>query len=120
MKNSEVVDNFLTLLREAETHCAFVSGLLKQTNDETQDILHYLELENPNYKERAKCATKLQKVRQQRREYKDELEEFTDIAEFVKENQQIIHRLEQLLGKIRKVEKYHAERHYIPRCKERD
>lgn len=118
MKNSETIEIFLTLFREAETRCAFAEELLEQTNKKTQDILHYLELENPNYKESAKKATELKKVRKQRRQYKDEVEELADIASFVRENRKVIHDLEQLLGKVRKVEKYHAERQYVPKCKE--
>lgn len=118
MKNSEIIETFLTLFREAETRCAFAEELLEQTNKKTQDILHYLELENPNYKESAKKATELKRVRKQRRQYKDEVEELTDITAFVKENRKVIHDLEQLLGKVRKVEKYHTERQYVPKCKE--
>lgn len=118
MKNSETIDTFLTLFREAETHCVFAAELLEQTNKKTQDILHYLELENPNYKESAKKATELKRVRKQRRQYKDEIEELADIAAFARENKKFIHDLEQLLGKVRKVEKYHAERRYVPKCKE--
>lgn len=118
MKNSEIIDAFLTLFREAENHFTFAEELLEQTNKKTQDILHYLELENPNYKESAKKATELKRVRKQRRQYKDEVEELIDIVSFAKDNKKFIRDLEQLLGKIRKVEKYHSERHYMPKCKE--
>lgn len=118
MKNSETIEAFLTLFQEAETRCAFAEELLDQANKKTQDILHYLELENPNYKESAKKATELKRVRKQRRQYKDEVEELADIATFIKENRKVMRDLEQLLGKVRKVEKYHAERRYVPKCKE--
>lgn len=117
MKNSEIISNFLALCREASSRCAFAQELLNETNAKTQDILHYLELENPKYKERAKLATELAAVRKQRREYKDEVEEYVGIAEFAEKNKSFIHSLEQLLGEVRKVEKYHAERHYTPKCK---
>lgn len=114
-KNSIVIETFLNLLREADKTTTSSYDLMETENKKTQDYLHKLELGNLNYKERAKLSTKLMENRQLRRKYKDEYEENLPISEFVGANKQFVKKLEQLLGEIRKVEKYHENRQYYPR-----
>ena len=120
MKNSEIISTFLALLRNAESSCTSAGDSQHIEDMKTQDILHKLELENVNYKERAKLATQLANIRKERRKYKNEFQEHADIAHFAKDNEKFIHQLEQLLGNVRKVEKYHAERQYFPRVLKED
>lgn len=49
----------------------FASNQVNKLDLLTSDILHKLELEKLTYKERAKLATKLRNVRQDRRHYKN-------------------------------------------------
>ena len=114
-KNSEIISAFLNLLRTACTSCSSAGDSQHIEDLKTSDILHKLELENLNYKERAKLATQLATIRKDRRKYKDEYEEYIDIANFAKDNEKLIHQLEKLLGSVRKIEKYHSERQYVPR-----
>mgnify|MGYP000504807012 CR=1 FL=1 len=52
--------------------------------------------------------------------YKDLVEETEDLVKFFEEpqNKKTLDKMVQLLGKLRKVEKYHRERTYYPRVKE--
>ena len=105
-------------MRTACSSCSSAGDSQHIEDLKTSDILHKLELENLNYKERAKLATQLATIRKDRRKYKDEYdeyEEYIDIVNFAKENEKLIHQLEQLLGSVRKIEKYHSERQYVPR-----
>lgn len=91
---------------------------METENKKTQDYLHKIELENLNYKERAKLSTKLMENRKLRRKYKDEYEELSPLSNFVAENKVFIRKLEQLLGEVRKVEKYHTNRQYFSKTGE--
>ncbi len=91
---------------------------METENKKTQDYLHKIELENLNYKERAKLSTKLMENRKLRRKYKDEYEELLPLSNFVAENKVFIRKLEQLLGEVRKVEKYHTNRQYFSKTGE--
>ena len=87
------------------------------------DIMHKFELDNLSYKERCKLATTLATSRKDRRFYKDHVEELEPIVNFMSESAhtKAINNLKQLLGEVRKVEKYHSNRTYRPRrMKEKD
>lgn len=115
LNNSEIIKAFLDLLRTAKSGYEYAHEHQIAEEKKTQDILHRLELENTKYRERAKLATQLMNVRQKRREYKDECEEYEDIVEFVTNNKGFVNKLEQLLGQVRKVEQYHESRRYTPK-----
>jgi len=70
------------------------------------------------YKERARAATQLQQIRQDRRYYKNIYEQYEPLVAFL-ENQQYRKAVNVLssdvLGQIRKVEKYHEKRTYKPK-----
>ena len=55
-----------------------------------------------------------------RRKYKDIFEETDDVVRFFREPQhkKTLDQMRQLLGTVRKAEKYHENRHYINRIKE--
>ncbi len=81
----------------------------------TQDILHCLELESLGYHDRARLAAMLSESRKVRRKYKDAMEELAPVIQFIDQNKKIINTLEQLLGAVRKQEKYHENRSYHPK-----
>lgn len=83
----------------------------------TQDYLHKLELEGLNCRERSKIATQLVSNRQARRNYKDAVEELEPIVDFFEDqqNRNLIKKMSELLGQIRKVENYHQRRFYVPK-----
>lgn len=119
VSNSDIITAFLNLIIQSENEYQFALELQRTEEKKTQYVLHMLELDNLNYKERAKLATQLKNIRQKRRRYKDEVEELECIVQFKKENKNLVNMLTQLLGKQRKVEKSHIDRHYTPKVLKR-
>lgn len=119
VSNSDIISDFLNLIIQSENEYQFALELQRAEEKKTQNVLHMLELDNLNYKERAKLATQLKNIRQKRRRYKDEVEELECIVQFKKENKNLVNMLTQLLGKQRKVEKSHIDRHYTPKVLKR-
>lgn len=85
---------------------------------------HHEELEeckvSDKARERSKLCTQLHRSRLNRRKYKDIFEETDDIVQFfnVGQHKKVLDQMGQLIGKVRKVEKYHENRVYIPRLQE--
>ena len=85
---------------------------------------HYNDLEerkvSDKARERSKLCTQLHRSRLNRRKYKDIFEETDDIVQFfnVGQHKKVLDQMGQLIGKVRKVEKYHENRVYIPRLQE--
>ena len=116
MKTSEQIKAFLDLIREVEPRYMIALDAMKTEDKRTQDFLHAIEFE-PHAEERSKIATKMRASRIARRENKDVVEELEPFINFlsVQSNKRVIDQLTQLLGQIRKVEKYHENRSYHPR-----
>ena len=119
VSNSDIITAFLNLIIQSENEYQFALELQRTEEKKTQDVLHMLDLDNLNYKERAKLATQLKNIRQKRRRYKGEVEELECLVQFNKENKNLVNMLTQLLGKQRKVEKSHIDRHYTPKVLKR-
>lgn len=83
----------------------------------TQDYLHSLELDELKYEERNKIATQLAINRKDRRYFKDKVEEYEPIINFFSESQNkaLLNKLQNILGKVRKIENYHKNRFYVPK-----
>lgn len=83
----------------------------------TQDYLHQLELDELNYGERAKVATKLMQCRQLRREHKDTTEILEPLIQFLDSDKgrNMMNLLREALGKTRKAEEKMEHRVYHPR-----
>lgn len=109
---SESIAAFLSFIRDisAQRHMAEADEQL--ANDETQDILHRLELYDDSYNDTAKLAKLLRSVRRKRRIAKDNGEIAGLIDDWAKENTAVIKSLERLLGAVRKAEKHRSERYY--------
>lgn len=113
--NSKGIEDFLKFLREAEEKFNMAQDEETELNNQTQDILHFLELEKHPYHEYAKLAKKLKTVREERRRVKDYIQETGPIMTWLENNRQTIKNLEQLLGTVRKAEKSTVNRIYIPK-----
>ena len=111
---SEIISDFLNLLKDCAREYTAATSLLKDSEDASQDLLHQIELKD-TYAERCKTATKLATVRRDRRYYKDMKQEAELLHDFKDEYSKAINALQQVLGRMRKVEEYHAERNYKPR-----
>jgi len=116
MKPSEQIKQFLDFLTEVKNEYNYASEIVGTEDKRTQDLLHAIEFESHS-KERAKIATKLRNSRIIRRENKDIVEVLEPIISFMSDEKNIktLNQLTQLLGQVRKVEKYHENRSYHPR-----
>lgn len=115
MNQSEIIKSFLDSINEANNKLPIVFEMVNTLDKSTQDIMHKMELGNLSYKENCKLMTQLKTIRQDRRYYKDKVEEYTILSQYYKENKKSIDILQQKLGEIRKVETYHSSRKYKPR-----
>ncbi len=116
---SQVIKTFLDFVDNAKSDYNYNYNLEAMKNEEriTQDYLHKLELEGLNCRERSKIATQLVANRQARRNYKDAVEELEPIVDFFEDpqNRNLMKKMSELLGQIRKVENYHQRRFYVPK-----
>ncbi|WMI81818.1 hypothetical protein [Anaerotignum sp. MB30-C6] len=114
-KTSECIESFLNLLNNVESlHQCYQSEISRQ-DKLTQDYLHKLELGEVAPREKVKFTNALKRSRQDRRYYKDRLEEIQPLYEFWQNNRKVIGILQNTLGAVRKQEKYHECRVYKPR-----
>lgn len=114
---SEIISDFLNLMLNTPS---IYSAAYKAVNEEDKlasDLLHEIELDGTTCAKRSKTATALRTNRLDRRYYKDIVEEYSPLNEFLKDgnNDKAIKKLMQVLGDVRKVEKYHEDREYRPR-----
>lgn len=114
---SNYLSEFLNFITEAQSHYRFCVDEMETQDKLTQDFLHSLELDELKCKERSKLATQLAIIRKDRRYFKDRIEELEPIIEFFDEpqNKKVLDKLTNVLGDIRKAERYHKNRTYIPK-----
>lgn len=115
VKKSETLAAFLNMIVESREAHAFAYTQVGTQDKLTQDLLHELEL--GKYETRRKTATTLANCRKERRYYKDIVEETELLCDWAEEFQTALRQLQEVLGKMRKVEKYHENRTYSPRVK---
>lgn len=109
---SGIIKAFRAVSKDYEYHVA----QLKWYEDQAMDFQHFFELEDLNYNERAKLATRYAKSRKERRKHKDLSELLCPLAELfeTEAGAKLIRHLEAVLGEMRKVEDRHKRRSY--RC----
>ena len=114
---SEEISEFLRLLDDAQKDHAWAVEEESRLERLTQDYLHLIELTDLSYHERAKLASKLKECRIQRREAKDMVLVLDPVVEFLEteRGKVLLGQLQQVLGKVRKVEKYIENRTYTPK-----
>lgn len=106
------LDRILTQLRDAESALSSAQTELKHCDDRTQDILHDLELNDHTYHERGKLTNELVDIRKRRRVAKDTIEILTPLHEWANV---ALHKLESVLGEMRKIDTKRANRQYWPK-----
>ena len=114
---SEYLTEFLDFIDDVKSHYKFCQEEMHNQEALTQDYLHKLEIDDLNCAERSKIATKLAVNRKERRYYKDRVGELGLIVEFFNDSQhkKTLDCLKQVLGAVRKEEKWRQYRTYIPR-----
>lgn len=110
---SEKIKTFLDFLHNIETEYNIALSLENDSNNETQDLLHQLELNQLEYHDYARVSKALQQVRKERRDAKDVEMRADPIVKWVQENGKVVKSLERLLGDVRKAENMTQNRHYI-------
>lgn len=87
---------------------------LSVANDELCDHEHRLELEDLDYQKKARIAGDLSETLRKRRAAKDAIEALKPICEFYADprNKPFFDALRNILGDMRKIEKWNKERYY--------
>ena len=116
-KVSEKLSDFLKFVRDCKTELKLYSEYVDTEDKKTQDILHKIELNTLKRDEKTKIVTKLAEVRRTRREFKDRIEAIDDICKYFEDpaHLSMIRDLEQILGKVRKIEERQGNKIYVPR-----
>ena len=114
-ERSERIEDFLNLLRESQQEYNIAVSDEKEKNDETQDLLHSIELQNHIPYNELLIFQVTKQVRQKRRRAKDTIQQLQPIVEWFKENQKVVKDLERLLGNVRKEEQHIENRYYTPK-----
>jgi hypothetical protein len=109
------IERFIKFIKQCQSDYKFHYENVGKRDKDKGDLEHQLELGSA--KERGKTTTKIVKVLKERRTSKDMVELTEPIAKFADENKKTIDQLTQVLGQIRKVEKYHGDRSYKPRIR---
>ena len=109
------ISDFLKFLREADTIYAIADRAQKESDNETQDILHAMELDSLSYHVRARLSSALSAVRQKLRTAKDTAEIMKPVLEWKEKNRSALKSLETILGTVRTLEKDKDNRFYVKR-----
>lgn len=109
---SSCIDEFLAFLREADSIYRQAEATEQEAHNETQDLLHTIELVSCADDEMLELARRFKSVRQDRRASKDAMDMLLAVKEWSEANRPVIKSLEQLLGKVRKAEKNTDNRIY--------
>ncbi len=113
--DSETISDFLAFLREARERYGISLTDEHLADEETQDILHRLELDDGTPDEDARLVGLLRNVRRRRRVAKDTKEITALISEWAEIEKTAVRSLERLLGNVRKLENRNKERFYANR-----
>lgn len=96
------LQNFMAFAKDVITRYEENQRLWDETDKQTQDILHFIELsENLNAANGYKAYKKLAEVRRNRRQYKSEIDLLEPLYEYLKNNMSVINQLTMIQGKCR-------------------
>lgn len=109
------IEGFLNFLKKSEADYNIAVSSEKETDLQTQDLLHTIELRETGYHDMAKMAKLIKEVRQKRRDAKDTRIKCQYIIDWIEENGKVIKSLERLLGEVRKIERNLENRSYFPK-----
>ena len=114
-KGLEVIQAFLDLLDTAEKQNCELIDLVKECDNEQQDLLHEFELDKFYRDEGHRKARRLQRVRQTRRVAKDTIELWMPMKEVSKANKKLKQMLNEVIGQVKHKVYEHNTRIYQPR-----
>lgn len=118
-KVSEQIKSFLDFIDECRELNSMAYSGVGEEDKRHQDLTHAIEFEDDPEKI-ARIGMRIHQNRVERRAYKDIYEVTLPVVEFVQDpkNKKTMDAVRQLLGEVRKKERYHENRVYIPRIKE--
>ncbi|GAB6170573.1 hypothetical protein JCM15765_00510 [Paradesulfitobacterium aromaticivorans] len=109
--------NFLDILNTIEKDWGSWVDELKRCEEETQDLLHEIELTKFDASRGYRLCRDLQEVRQRRRQLKDEMDVARVLKEFLDINKQLKINLFKVLTSMERVEEGQGRRMYTPRVR---
>lgn len=109
--------SFLETLNAIEKDWGSWIDELKRCEEETQDLLHEIELTKFDASRGYRLCRDLQEVRQCRRRLKDEIEVVRVLKEFLDSNKQLKISLFKVLTNMERVEEGQGRRTYKPRVR---
>lgn len=118
---SEQIKSFLDFLDECQELNSMAYSGVGEEDKRHQDLIHAIEFEH-NPDKIAQIGIRLHQNRMERRVYKDLFEVTDPVVQFIRDpqNKKTLNQMKQLLGEVRKVEKRHENRAYIPRIHEKE
>lgn len=116
-EKTEALSGFLDLILYVKNNWDIICDEIRKADQETQDILHEIELTRFNAYEGYELTKKLQEVRQRRRRLKNEKEALKDIKEFYDNNKKLEIDLFKVLSKTRSNISYMENRVYVPKAR---
>ncbi|HMM20610.1 MAG TPA: hypothetical protein PKA10_07705 [Selenomonadales bacterium] len=111
------VARFLAALNELEEHWSRLYDDIGQTDLETQDFLHEVELTKFSAYEGYDIASKFQAVRKRRRAAKDEQEILGPLKQWLDKHKTLTIDLYKVIGAMEKTIEQQRSRHYRPRIR---
>ena len=109
------ISDFLKFLLEAETIYTIAYVTQEEADNETQDILHAIEMDSVSYHERARLSSALSAVCKKRRKSKDTEEIMKPVLDWEEKNRDAVKSLETVLGTVQTIEKEKENRFYVKR-----
>lgn len=117
MSYANKLEECINFLRTAASDYGYYCGVVGDKDKEKCDLEHELELAAESEADRGQVALNLQNVLRERRECKDRIASSAPIAEYLNAHPKLLSELGQVLGRIRKEEKYQEQRSYNPRIR---
>jgi hypothetical protein len=115
----EYITNIINIEDDVVKRYEYNLEVIKQTEDETQDLLHEIELSHAKDMYSGYILYKqLKDARQRRRIAKDENELLSDFYNFCKNQVNTKNQLNKILGNSRKTHEKLCNRHYKPRVRD--
>jgi len=111
----KIISEFLRLMYSVGDTYDANYDIVGRTNEETQDLLHEMELGNLNAVQLTQTAKRLKVVRQERRKFTNENRYLKHIKDFTKGNPQFIARVKQLSFNLQNVTDTIGAEVYTPR-----
>lgn len=105
-----------TALHQATIFFSQSGDDIKRYQEQTQDLLHGLELLDASEEELMGYATELKDVRQARRRVKDFQEQVRPLRDWSVKNRTAVNQLKSIVGEITKIQDGQKERSYTPRA----